>query len=993
LQLTSVRERLLASTMIGSALALALAAGPAFAQAADAEVEELVVTGSRIPQPNLTSVSPVQVVGAQEVTLGGRPNTVDVLNQLPQVSQNAAIGLSSTSNPLSGPGGVATVDLRGLGQQRTLVLVNGRRLGFGDPNTGNPNPSPDLNQIPSQLIERVEVLTGGASATYGSDAVAGVVNFIMKKDFEGIQIDAQYGVYQHNQHNDLMQMLLPANRPPIRVPKDAWDGESSDVSIVFGMNSPDDRGNVTGYFTYHSQDPVTQGKRDYSSCQIQGALTCAGSSNSNLFYLSSGLGGQFAVVGNNFVPYDRNASTTPPPRFNSNEYAYLLQQSTRYTAGFMANYEVSPQAEFYGEFGFMHDRSNVQIAPTGLFQASGVTDTGGFEVNCNNPFLSAQQRGAIGCTAAEITSGATKDLYIGRRNIEGGGRNSFYEHQNYRVVFGVRGELVAPWRYDLYGSYYYTSLYQASQNYLSLQGIQNALLVGGTAANPFCLSGAPCVPYNIFQQGQVTQAALDYLDITGTSRGAITEKIIEGNITGDLGEYGVKSPWANDGIGVALGFQNRRDHLEYAPDVAQLSGDLSGAGGASVSVDNSISVTELFGEARIPLVQDRDWINDLTAEVGYRFSDYSTGITAKTYKLGLQYAPTTDFRFRGSYQKAIRAPNILDLYSPQTVTNTSQVSEDPCAAQATDPAPLAQCLRTGITAAQYGVIPQCPAGQCAVLIGGNPALGPETAKTLSLGFTATPAMVRGLTLSVDYYRIKLKQTIGAIPLGVILERCLTTGEPEFCSQIRRASNGTLFGTSQATGGYINGTGVNIGAGTASGIDVQASYNLPLDDWGIDNWGGLSFALTGSYLLKATTVPLPGDPAYDCEGLYGPQCGTINSRWRHTLRLNWSTPWDATVSLAWRYYGEAKFEADTEEPTIGEGGQHPFNHVIPERSYIDLSAVWRVRDSVSLRAGVNNVFDQDPPLVDTLITGTGLPNSYPTYDLLGRKLFVGITLDF
>jgi iron complex outermembrane recepter protein len=175
--------------------------------------------------------------------------------------------------------------------------------------------------------------------------------------------------------------------------------------------------------------------------------------------------------------------------------------------------------------------------------------------------------------------------------------------------------------------------------------------------------------------------------------------------------------------------------------------------------------------------------------------------------------------------------------------------------------------------------------------------------------------------------------------------------------------------------------------------VQASYKLPIEDWGLDNWGGLTFNLTGSYLLKATTIPLPGDPAYDCEGLYGPQCGTINSRWRHTLRLNWSTPWDATVSLAWRYFGEAKFEADTNEPTIGEGGAHPFNHVIPERSYIDLSAVWRVRDSVAIRAGVNNVFDQDPPLVDTLITGTGLPNSYPTYDLLGRKLFVGFTLDF
>jgi outer membrane receptor protein involved in Fe transport len=991
-----MRDRLLASSMICGAALLA-AASPAAAQQAADEVAEVVVTGSRIPSPNLTSVSPVQVVGSEEVLLGGRPVTADVLNQLPQVTQNSQAGFSSTSNPLSGPGGTATVDLRGLGQQRTLILVDGRRLGIGDPNTGNPNPSPDINQIPSQLIQRIDVLTGGASATYGSDAVAGVVNFVMKRDFEGVQIDAQWGVYQHDQHNKTVQRLLTANAPTIPIPKDAWDGKSRDLSIIFGMNSPDRKGNVTGYFTYHDQDPVRQFERDYSACQVNanaaGVASCAGSSNSNLFYLSSGLGGQFAVVGNNFVPYNPNGNTTPPPRFNSNEYAYLLQQSTRYTAGFFANYEINNHFELYADFGFMDDRTDVQIAPTGLFQASGATDTGGFAVNCNNPFLNAQQRGAIGCTAAEIASGATKDLYIGRRNIEGGGRRSFFEHQNYRVVFGTRGEIAGPWKYDLYGSYYYTSLYQSSRNYLSIQRIQNALLVVPGANGPVCQSGGSCVPYNIFQQGGVTPAALAYLDTTGTSRGSIAERIIEGTVTGDLGEYGIKSPWANDGVGVALGFHHRRDHLEYAPDQAQLSGDLSGAGGASVTVDNSLRVQEVFGEIRVPLVQDMPFARDVTAEAGYRYSDYNTGIQAKTWKLGLEWAPVEDIRFRGSYQKAIRAPSILELYTPQSVTNTSQVAEDPCAANATAPATLAQCQRTGITPAQYGVIPNCPSGQCAVLTGGNPNLTPEQARTFSVGFTTTPHWVPGLVASVDYYRIKLKQTIGAIPLGVILDRCLTSGEPEFCSQIVRASNGTLFGTSQATGGYINGSSVNIGAGKAEGVDVQISYKLPMDAWGLDNWGGISFNLAGSYLLEGSTIPLPGDPAYDCAGLYGPQCQTINPKWRHTLRVNWTSPWDTTVSLAWRYFGEAKLERDTSEPTIGTNGNDKFNHMLPERSYIDLSAIWRLNDNFSLRGGVNNLFDQDPPLVKNGIAETGLPNSYPLYDLLGRKLFVGFTASF
>jgi len=998
------RARLLASSMICGA-ALAGLTSPALAQAqtgAD-EVAEVVVTGTRIPSPNLESVSPVQVVGAQEVTLGGRPVTADILNQLPQVSQNSQIGFSTTSNPLSGPGGTATVDLRGLGQQRTLVLVDGRRLGIGDPDTGNPNPSPDLNQIPSQLIQRVDVLTGGASATYGSDAIAGVVNFIMKRDFEGVEIDAQWGVYQHEQHNEFVQGLLPA-RGIANPKKHVWDGKSRDLSIVMGANLEDGRGNVTGYFTYHDQEPVTQSKRDFSACQVVLAagniVRCEGSQNSNQWLLADGspfnlpgAPGLVAVVGNTFQPWSATANTTPPPFFNSHDYAYLLHQGTRYTAGFLARYEVNKHLEFYGDFGFMRDKTQVLIAPTGLFQGSGASPNGGFVINCNNPFLSAQQQGALGCTADMIASGAGVDLLIGRRNIEGGGRNQVYEHTNYRAVFGGRGEIAGSWKYDLYGSYYYTSLNNASQNYLSIQRLQNALQVVQGPNGPVCISGGGCVPYNIFQDGQVTDAALAYLDIEGTARGSITERIIEGTITGDLGDYGIKSPWANDGVGVAFGFHHRRDHLEYQPDSAQLSGDLSGAGGASTPIDNSLRVFEGYGEARVPLVQDAPYADDLSAELGFRYSDYSTGIQAKTWKVGLSWAPVSDFRLRGAYQKAIRAPSILELYTPQAVTNTSQVSEDPCAAGAQNPAPLAACLNTGIVAAQYGVIPQCPSGQCAVLNGGNPDLTPETAKTFTVGFTARPAFIRGFTASVDYYKIDLTDVIGAIPLGVILQRCLDTGDDQFCSQIVRAQNGILFGTTTGAGGYIVGTSVNVGAAKASGVDVQAGYVLPLEDWGVDRWGGISVNFTGSYLLKASTTPFPGDEPYDCAGLFGPQCQTLNPRWRHTMRVTWSTPWDVTASLTWRYIHSMTFEQDTNEPTIGTGATNPFNHKLPQRSYLDLSALWNVNDMFAVRGGVNNVLDQDPPLVNNRISQTGSPNSYPTYDLLGRRLFVGITAKF
>jgi iron complex outermembrane receptor protein len=1006
LKINTMRKRLLASSMICGAAMLAASATSAFAQDEGTEVEEVVVTGSRIPQPNLKAVSPIQVVGSQEITTGGRPLTADVLNMLPQVSQNASTtngGYSSTSNPLNGPGGVATVDLRGLGQQRTLVLVDSRRLGIGDPNTGNTSPAPDINQIPSQLIDRIEVLTGGASAVYGSDAVAGVVNFVMKKNFEGVQIDGQWGVYQHTQHNELAQSLFAARQvtPP---KKHAWDGKSRDLSIIFGANAPDGKGNVTGYFVYHDQDPVTQSKRDYAACQIvpsaAGVPACAGSPNSNQWLTASGAAfnlpgapGSVAVVGNQFVPWSANALTTPPPFFNSNAYAHLLQQDTRYTAGYFAHYEVNKHFNLYSEFGFMQDSTNVQIAPTGLFQGTGATANGGFLVNCNNPFVSAQQRGAIGCTAGDIASGATKEFLIGRRNIEGGGRNTSYEHTNYRFVFGSKGDIAGPWKYDLNASFYRTGFNEAKENYLSVSRVQNALLVTQSPNGPVCISGGSCVPYNIFQDGGVTDAALAYLDITGTSRGTITERIIEGSVNGDLGEYGVKAPWAQDGVGVALGFHQRRDHLEFRPDAAQKSGDLSGAGGASTEIDNSLRVAEVYGEARIPLVQDAPFAQDLTAELGYRYSDYSTGIQAKTYKVGGYYSPTQDIRFRASYQKAIRAPSILELYTPQAVTNTSDVSDDPCAANSPAPASAAACANTGVTAAQYGVIPNCPSGQCAVLNGGNTALTPETAKTFSVGFTTTPRFIRGFTASVDYYDIKLKSVIGQIPLQIILDRCLATGAEEFCSQIVRAPNGILFGTSIQAAGYINGTNVNIGAKRFSGIDLQASYTLPLEDWGVDNWGQISINFVGSYLLHAKTTPLPGDDPYDCAGLFGVQCQTLNPRWRHSMRVNWSTPWDVTFTATWRYTHNMKIETESDEPGIGAGTSNPFNLALPQRSYLDLSALWHVNDKFSLRAGVNNVFDQDPPLVSNRLSGTGSPNTYPSYDLLGRKLFMGFTANF
>jgi iron complex outermembrane receptor protein len=984
--------------MIGGFALVGVTATQAFAQDAApggaVAVQELVVTGSRIPQPNLTSISPVQTVNAREIALGGRTNTVDILMQMPQTTFNAGADLGPTNDALTTPGGVSTVDLRGLGPQRTLVLVDGRRLGIGDPNTGNPNPAADINQIPAQLIDRIEVLTGGASATYGSDAVAGVVNFIMKKNFEGVQLDAQYGVNQHSQHNDFMQGVLRSKG--YQVPDSTWDGKSVDYSLAMGANAPDGKGNVTAFATYHQQDPIYQNARDYAGCQLTKTGGCTGSSNSNIFYTSDAAinPNAYSVLGNQFVDYG-TPGTTPSAVFNSNPYETLLQQDTRYTAGFFANYEVNKTFNLYSSFNFMHDETHTEVAPSALFQGSGSQPSGGFLVNCNNPFLSAAQATTVGCSAAGIASTdfanpETADLTIGRRNIEGGPRKFDYEHDNYRVVLGTKGKLFGPFNYDLYGSYYHTAVYISNANFLSISKTQNALLVNGAGQ---CISGAAgCVPYNIFQDGGVTNEALNYLTETGTSHGTTTERIIEGTVTGNLGDYGIKSPWATDAVGVSVGFQSRRDSLTYNPDQAELSNDLSGFGGAGVIVDNSLSVTEGYGEIQIPIMQDMPFVHDLQFNGGYRYSHYSTGVNAKTYKLGMEWAPTEDIRFRGGFNRAVRAPNILELYTPQSVTNTSDVGEDPCAG-ATPTATAAQCANTGVRPGQYGLIAQCPANQCATLTGGNLALKPEKANTYTVGFLLTPRMLPGFTASVDYYHIKLNNIISNIPLDVSMTECLNTGNPVYCANIvRNPVGGIIFGTTIG-GGYIVGTNTNVASEELDGVDIQAGYRLGFDTFGHEGWGSLNFDMNGSYQPHQKNTPLPGADTYDCAGLFGPTCSGIFPKWRHTLRVTWNAPHDVQLSGAWRFIGKATYEADTDEPTVGKGTTTQFTHKVSGVSYFDLAANWNLSEKLTLRGGINNIFDKDPPLIANAIVGGALPNTWNTYDLVGRHMFVALTARF
>jgi len=683
----------------------------------------------------------------------------------------------------------------------------------------------------------------------------------------------------------------------------------------------------------------------------------------------------------------------------------------------MAHDDLNDWVKPYMEFGWMDDKTVAVVAPSALFQGQNTqsADTN-YLVNCSNPLLSAQQQSLI-CTPGQIagdtanpgSKGNSADLIIGRRNIEGGGRTSFYEHNNFRLVLGTKGDVISGWTYDLYGSYYYTTTFQSNTNYLDLSKINNALQVttNPVTHQPVCISGGLCVPYNIFKTGGVTPAALDYLQTPGTAEGNNTEQIAHVDITGDLGKYGLQFPWAKDGLAVNFGGEHRKDTETFAPDGAELSGVLAGFSGALVPINVHDDINEAFGEFRLPIAHDVPGAYDLTADTGYRYSDYNTTGTTNTYKFEVQYAPIQDVRARFSFDRAVRAPNLIELYVAPSFGQEAVFGNDPCAQPAT--ASLALCQHTGVTPGEYGngtttnTIANCISGQCGQVIEGNPQLKPEVAKTWSLGLTFTPTALPEFNASVDYYHIRLEDKIGDYPFAVIFNGCLNDNNPLYCSQIVRTPLGGLQGASPQSGGYIIQKFYNLGLEIVSGIDLQMNYSLQLPR----NMGSFKAALNGTYLLHNTNSPYPGAPSYDCAGLFGSSCfdGTVNPHWRHNLRLTWDTPWNFDFSMQWRFIGPSSFDNNSTNPLLAgneEGGSNlpgdsydNYNARIPGYSYLDLTAIWHATHNLELRAGVQNALDKDPPLVPSLdiTANAGASNSWGAYDLLGRQLFVAFTAKF
>lgn len=1007
------------------ALGLALASAPAFAQdtdepgvqpAAGVDGEELgtaanaiVVTGSRIKQPNLESASPVTVVGAAEITQTGTTRVEDLVNSLPQVFAGQG------SNISNGASGTATLNLRGLGSERTLVLVNGRRLVPGDPTSS----AADINVIPAAMIQRVDVLTGGASSVYGADAVAGVVNFVLDTELEGFKLDTQYSVYNHNNRNK-SKYTDALDARGFGYPRGmSTNGGTFDATLAFGSSFDDGRGHATAYVGYRKINPILQGSRDYSACALNSTgnadmpYSCGGSATSpqgTLFYFDSfdtdgdGIADSFTSTVGQFGP---NRTLLPGlTRFNYAPLNYFQRPDERYTAGAFADYEISPALHPYMEFMFMDDRTVAQIAPSGNF---GNTTS----LNCDNPLLSDAQLAVI-CDTENLLVSPSPDrafdvvgntgeapyafsdgmggtYYRGaaqilRRNVEGGARRDDLQHTSYRAVLGTRGDLSPAWSYDAYYQYGRTNFAETYFNDFSVTRIARALdAVTDADGNIVCrstLDGTDpnCVPWDIFSPGTVTPSsdAINYLSVPGFQRGVVTEQVASGYFSGALGEYGIQSPWASEGVGLVLGAEYRKEKLDFFSDVTFQTGDLSGQGAPTLPVAGSFDVKEFFTEVRLPIVQD-SWLTDFTITGGYRYSDYSTGASTDTYKIEGELAPTPDIRLRAGYNRAVRAPTVQDLFAPQRVVLDG--STDLCAGTSDNPkGPITAadtgCLAQGLEVGD--VVAPNPAAQYNGLIGGNPNLVPEIADTYTVGVVLTPTFLPGFNASVDYFDITVEGAVQGIGADTIMDLCVNDQNLDFCDYIVRDGSGSIWRTSN---GYIEDLSQNIGELKTSGIDVQAAYSRQ-----IASAGRLNLSFVGTWLNElSTNAGVQDAPTIDCVGQAGNLCGTPNPKWRHQARVGFDFANGVGTSLRWRYFDPVDLDG-------GVAGSDHFDAV----NYFDLAFTFEVGDHYNFRLGANNILDKEPPITGGQACPAGSCNGNTfaqVYDAIGRYIYAGVTLDF
>ena len=962
--------------------AFAIGTTGAFAQdvpadEADATVgEAIIVTGSRIQTAVPTTVAPVQVLSNELIQSTGTVNIQETLLDNP-VFGTPSFSRTNSSFNTSGSG-LATVDLRNLGIDRTLVLVNGRRVVSGIPGSS----AVDLNMIPTQLVQRVEVLTSGsASAIYGSDAVAGVVNFILKDDFQGVEVNAQAGV------------------------SEVGDNFTLDTGVLMGGNFDDGRGNATIFFGYSEQGSAyarnhktEAGPSDIDSIS---EVFFGGEFNNKVapFYSSYPPQGRYSTdnytwtygptgtlqpcfTGNGTSCTTDIGSGTGPNGFNRMAFRYLAIPVQRYLVNLNAHYDITDGVTAFleGSFASTNTASNIEPFP---FDTSNVYADGQMPIETlydgeiyRNPFVPD----AIYNDASDTNGDGLRDIFVAKRLSDFGPRASQATQNTFRMVGGFRGEVAKDWNYEVFANYGQSSVTQRGTGQINvLNFAQSQQIIPDGAGGYMCASETAraqgCVPANVFGTGSLAPA-LGYLEAPSMYTAIQKQTQVGGNLSGMI-----TNPLGANPIGVTVGAEYRRESQSDQWDALQTAG-LNG-GNALPPTSGKFDVWELYGETLIPLVSE-GFVHDFSVRGAARYSKYSTVGNTFSFNFGGELAPIRDIRFRAMYAQTVRAPNISELFAGQSQTFPTGLI-DPCdGVTATSTGTYdALCrqdagVNANIAANGSFVVTQPDRQGITGFSGGNPNLSEEKGKTLTAGVVINPVSVnalRNLTLTVDYFRVKITDAIVGTPRQFILNNCYNGTQPQLCDFITRRTS--VQGLNSAGSLFSVNSGVtNSGGLKTSGIDVTVNY---VHNFDIGSQR-LKWTLYGAYthMIDGYTIPLPGADKNPFVG----EVGAAKDRFTVNTSIG-TDKWKLTANTT--FIGSSWIDDQFDGPKV---------YKVHAEAYLDLQARFYVQDNLEFYFGADNVFDNSPEYFASVAGAvTGMDSDTGTYDPLGRRFYAGAKVKF
>lgn len=978
-----LRGALLAGTIISG---LAFAA-PAMAQETPAgepsRAEVVVVTGTRIKSPGVRSASPIQTIGGTELQLQQVAEPEKLLRALPSTIPGDG------ENVNNGTAGVTSINMRGLGPSRNLVLMDGKRMV-----PYNFNGVVDVSTVPQAMLERIDILTGGASTVYGSDAMSGVVNFILKKNFQGVEID------------------MKNSRTGVN------DGQISSLSMAIGANTADENGNVALSFNYTKREAVRLEDRAFGLVGVDSASGAglggvappppAGCGGPNVVAVggsTTGIPTRLSYMGGNGQFREDGTFGANCSVFNFNPYNYYQTPQERYSATAIGHYALTDNIEAYARATFAATNVRQQIAPSGVFGNL-------FMVPLNNPYIPAAARAQIIAQAeafranpANATAGRWIDvnangvvdaadslqLSIRRRTVEFGERSTTYNNNTFQIVLGVEGDTVGGWHWDVSAQMGQANRTNIQAGYTNVANIQNAL---NATTRTACANGeSACVPINLFGGfGSITPAMASYSSATAIDNQNYVQSMFHADIGGPL--TGFQSPFAADPVTLNVGYEYRAESGKTTPDeclkLAPTS-CLGGAGGNTLPVEGRYNVNEVFIESSVPLIADKPFIRNMNLELGYRTAKYSvTGIN-NTWKIGLDWALSDSFRFRAMRQQAARAPNVGELFSP-LVTGLRNATLDPCSSAqpvaGRTAALSARCVGTGMSAASVWTVQDIVAGQIGTFEGSLPTpVKPEVGESTTIGFVWQPNLgpfLKGTTITLDKYDLNIKDYVGIATAQEVLDGCYKDGLASACAKVIRI-NGDLA----TPGAGIQLHTQNLDYFRSAGYELGINTGFDLESLGLDSkWGKVRISYNANLYEINESRSLITAPILDCLGIYSTNCDPIH-KFRSVQRTVWSVG-DWQLSYLWRHQSGIELAAK-ERADVFDAFEK-----IDAYDYIDLAASWDFNDSVTATFSLANAFDKSPPIIgnETGTTSYNSGNTFPSnFDTLGRIYAIGLNVKF